>query len=78
MQGQAHAQKPSALRACRPRRSPEKLRRQHHGPVIVTMITMRMMQVPIHQIIHVISVRHCGMSTVFSVDVPCFMAGAMM
>ena len=43
---------------------------------MVTVVAVRMMQVPIHQIIDVIAVRHCRMPTVRAMDVVCVVAFA--
>ena len=46
--------------------------------MIVTVITMRMMQVTIHEVIDVITVGYCLVPTARAVLMPRFMAGATM
>jgi hypothetical protein len=49
--------------------STPRLRLHSHWTVIVTMIAVRMMQMTVHQIVHMVSMRHCLMTAARSVNV---------
>jgi hypothetical protein len=48
------------------------------GTVVITVVAVRMMQMPINEIINVVSMRHRLMTATMTVNVVRFMAAALM